>query len=112
MEIIVLGIIGIIIIFAVINSIKHFKGEGGCCGGGGELKPIKKKLDGRICARKIITIAATKVAIIIARFLPAPYSWITHKPLNTRKQNQTRPIICTAVRIIASSAVTKLEPII
>ena len=41
----IVGIIALIVAFAVFHSIKHFKGEGGCCGGGG-YKPKRKKLRG------------------------------------------------------------------
>lgn len=40
---IIIGIIAVIIVIGVIYTIKHFKGEGGCCGGG-SYKPKKKKL--------------------------------------------------------------------
>ena len=36
---IIIGILAIIVVIAVISSVKHMKGEGGCCGGGG--RPIK-----------------------------------------------------------------------
>ena len=42
---IIIGIIAIIIIIAILSSVKHFKGEGGCCGGG-SYKPKRKKLSG------------------------------------------------------------------
>ena len=31
-------VLALIIIFAVVNSAKHFRGEGGCCGGGSDIK--------------------------------------------------------------------------
>ena len=45
------GTIGVVVVllaiiaFACKDSLKHFKGEGGCCGGSSE-KPEKKKLSG------------------------------------------------------------------
>ena len=42
---IIIGIIAIIIIIAILSSVKHFQGEGGCCGGG-SYKPKRKKLSG------------------------------------------------------------------
>ena len=42
---IIIGIIAVIIIIAILSSVKHFKGEGGCCGGG-SYKPKRKKLSG------------------------------------------------------------------
>lgn len=41
-NIIVGGVVLIIGIVAVLSSVKHFKGEGGCCGGGGDIKETKK----------------------------------------------------------------------
>ncbi|MBQ9802551.1 MAG: heavy-metal-associated domain-containing protein [Clostridia bacterium] len=42
---IIVGVLAVIVVMAVISSVKHFKGEGGCCGGG-SYKPKKKKLAG------------------------------------------------------------------
>ncbi len=39
------GIIAAIVGIGIIYTVKHFKGEGGCCGGGG-YKPKRKKLSG------------------------------------------------------------------
>ena len=45
---IIIGVILLVIaFFAVRASIKHFKGQGSCCGGGSD-KPEKKKLDGKV----------------------------------------------------------------
>ena len=40
---IIIGIIAVIVVIGVIYTVKHFKGEGGCCGGG-SYKPRRKKL--------------------------------------------------------------------
>ena len=54
---IIIGILAVIVVIAVISSVKHMKGEGGCCGGGGsEPKQKKKKLAGEVIATKIIRI--------------------------------------------------------
>lgn len=37
-------VLALIIIFAIVNSAKHFRGEGGCCGGGSDIKVKKKNL--------------------------------------------------------------------
>ena len=42
---IIIGVIAIIIAIAIISTVKHFKGEGGCCGGG-SYKPKRKRLIG------------------------------------------------------------------
>lgn len=55
-NIVIILILVVIVVLAVLSGIKHMKGEGGCCGGGGEIKPEKKKLDGEKIGEKIITI--------------------------------------------------------
>ncbi len=40
---IIIGVLAVIVCIGVVYTIKHFKGEGGCCGGG-SYKPKKKKL--------------------------------------------------------------------
>lgn len=40
---IIIGIIAVIVAVGVYYTVKHFKGEGGCCGGS-SFKPKKKKL--------------------------------------------------------------------
>lgn len=55
-NIIIIAILVIIAALAVKGSIKHVKGEGGCCGGQSEPKPLKKRLKGQKIAEKIITI--------------------------------------------------------
>ena len=40
---IIIGIIVLIVAMGAIHTVKHFKGEGGCCGGG-SYKPKRKKL--------------------------------------------------------------------
>ena len=40
---IIIGVIVVIAGFGLYSTIKHFKGQGGCCGGG-SYKPKKKKL--------------------------------------------------------------------
>ncbi|MCH4005972.1 MAG: heavy-metal-associated domain-containing protein [Eubacterium sp.] len=53
--IVVIAVIALILVFAIRKSIKTVKG--GCCGGGGgDLKPLKKELDGRIVSEKIMHI--------------------------------------------------------
>ena len=43
-NIIIIGILAVVIVIGIVNTVKHFKGQGGCCGGGGSYKPRKKKL--------------------------------------------------------------------
>lgn len=53
---IVIGVLVIVLLFACRGSLKHFKGEGGCCGGGSDTEKVKKKLDGAVVATKVIHI--------------------------------------------------------
>lgn len=41
---IIIAILIIVVLISIRSSVKHFKGEGGCCGGGKSYKPKKKKL--------------------------------------------------------------------
>lgn len=57
-DVIIILIVIVVLIFAVKNSIKHFKGEGACCGGGpGAVRTKKKKLSGPVKGRKVIKIS-------------------------------------------------------
>ena len=53
---IVLLIVIVIVAFALRNSIGHFKGEGGCCGGGETILPDHKELTGPKIGEKTIHI--------------------------------------------------------
>lgn len=44
-NVIILIILAVILIFAIRASLKHFKGEGGCCGGGASYKAKPRKLE-------------------------------------------------------------------
>ena len=52
----IIGILAVIFLLAIRSTIRHFQGRGGCCGGGGEVKPQRKKLDGPKVAEKRISI--------------------------------------------------------
>jgi len=54
--IVIVVILAVILFFAVKNSIPHFRGEGGCCGGSGKEKLIKPEKLERIIATKVIKI--------------------------------------------------------
>ena len=60
-DVIIILILIVILGFAVKSSIKHFKGEVACCGGGsGQVKtkrPKKKKLDGPVIGTRTIKIS-------------------------------------------------------
>ena len=54
--VIVAVLLAAVVFFAVRSSLPHFRGEGGCCGGGCGEKAEKKRLNGEITAKKIIQI--------------------------------------------------------
>lgn len=58
-DIIILLIVLVVIIFAVKGTIKHFKGEGGCCGGGGKglVDSTKKTLEHPKIGEKTVKIS-------------------------------------------------------
>ena len=51
-------IVGAVLLAAVLlalrSTLKHFRGKGGCCGGGGEPKVKRKKLREPVVAEKIL----------------------------------------------------------
>ena len=53
---IVLLIVIVIAAFAMRSSIGHFKGEGGCCGGGETILPDEKQLTGQKIGEKTVHI--------------------------------------------------------
>ncbi len=55
-NIIVIGILVVILFFAVKNTIPHFKGEGSCCGGGGRPKRNRPGKIGPVVSVKTVKI--------------------------------------------------------
>ena len=56
-NIIIIVILVLVLLVALRGSIKHFKGEGGCCGGsGGTVKEPDKKLSGTVIKTKVFKI--------------------------------------------------------
>lgn len=53
---IVCVVLAVIVVLAFVGSRKHFKGEGGCCGGGGGTIEDVKELDGEKKGEKIVHI--------------------------------------------------------
>ena len=51
--ILVVCILVLIVVGAVISSTKHFKGEGGCCGGGGSVKVKGDKIKDVVAVKTI-----------------------------------------------------------
>lgn len=56
-DVIIDAIIVVLLGFALKSSIKHFKGEGACCGGEAHEKDKEKTLDGPVIGRKTVKIA-------------------------------------------------------
>ena len=53
-NVIIIGVLIVMMLFGIRATIKHFKGEGGCCGGGPDVKIKPKKLDHVIRQRTVI----------------------------------------------------------
>lgn len=53
-DVIILVILFILVIIGIRSCIRHFKGEGGCCGGGSSVKVKRKKLKQVVKQRTII----------------------------------------------------------
>ena len=54
-DFVIAGIVIILIIIGIRSSVKHFKGEGGCCGGGSSVKVKRKKLK-QVVKKRIVII--------------------------------------------------------
>ena len=52
---IIIAIVAAAVGFGVYSAVKHFNGEGGCCGGGGRYKLKKKKLT-NVRYQKVFTV--------------------------------------------------------
>ncbi|WP_294414175.1 heavy metal-associated domain-containing protein [uncultured Ruminococcus sp.] len=55
-NVIIVAVLAVIPIIALKGSIKHLKGEGGCCGGGSTIKEPDKKLSGTVINTKVFKI--------------------------------------------------------
>ncbi len=53
---ILLAVLLIVFFLALRHTVKHFKGQGGCCGGGGEVKARRKKLKGPVLGTYVVAI--------------------------------------------------------
>ena len=54
-NILIIGIVVVMIFLGIRSSMKHFRGEGGCCGGSAPIKKQKKKLD-KLIAQKFVLV--------------------------------------------------------
>lgn len=66
---IIIAILAVILILGIRSSIKHFRGEGGCCGGS-TYKAHKKKLT-TVIARKIFTVEGMSCQHCVNRVMEA-----------------------------------------
>lgn len=55
-NLILIVIVAAIVVLAVKGAVSHFRGESGCCGGGGSIKKIKPRRLNDVIAVKTITI--------------------------------------------------------
>ncbi|HEY9575455.1 MAG TPA: cation transporter [Lachnospiraceae bacterium] len=55
-NVLVLVILLLVIILGLISAVKHFKGQGSCCGGGSDIKSQKKILQSPKIAQKTLII--------------------------------------------------------
>lgn len=53
-DFVIVGILIILMIIGIRSSVKHFKGEGGCCGGGSSVKVKRKKLKQVVKQRTVV----------------------------------------------------------
>ncbi len=56
-DIIVLLIVAVLMVFACRGTLKHFRGEGSCCGGGSTITSENKTLSGEILGKKVVKIS-------------------------------------------------------
>jgi len=55
-DLVIILIVAVGLFFGIRETIKHMKGQGGCCKGGSVPKPKKKVLSGTVVAKKILMI--------------------------------------------------------
>ncbi|MCD7807815.1 MAG: heavy-metal-associated domain-containing protein [Erysipelotrichaceae bacterium] len=56
-DIIVILIIAVLMIFACREALKHFRGEGSCCGGGNSVSSSNKTLSNEVLGKKVLKIS-------------------------------------------------------
>lgn len=55
-NLIIIAIILVMVVYGAMATMKHFKGQGGCCGGGGTELRENKKLDGPKIGERVVKI--------------------------------------------------------
>lgn len=53
-DLIIIAVIAVLVVVGIRPSIKHFKGQGGCCGGGTPVKKPRKKLKSVLKTKTLI----------------------------------------------------------
>ncbi len=51
---IIIAVIIVLVLVGIMSGVKHFKGEGGCCGGGSSVKVKRKRLKNVIKQRTVV----------------------------------------------------------
>lgn len=65
---IIMAVLAVVVLLAFKSAARHLRGEGGCCGGGGEtVKAERKELRSPVLAEKILTIGGMSCANCAAR---------------------------------------------
>lgn len=52
-NVVIIAVLAVLFIVGAASCVKHFKGQGGCCGGGGNYRP-RKKLSSVIAQRTLV----------------------------------------------------------
>lgn len=53
-DVLIISIVIILIIVGIRSTVRHFRGEGGCCGGGSSVKGKRKKLKQVVKQRTVV----------------------------------------------------------
>ena len=66
---IIVGIVAVLFLIGIRGTWKHFRGEGGCCGGGGTVKEKipRKELQGKKLGEKVLHVSGMHCDHCVAR---------------------------------------------
>lgn len=101
---VILAVLAMIVFFAVRSSVKHFKGQGGCCGGG-DYTPRKKKLH-QVTGKKTFVVAGMHCENCASRVMEAvndiPHvsaqaKWKTGQVIVSYEQEVPDEVICSCI---------------
>ena len=68
-NIIIIGILAVVVVIGIVNTVKHFKGQGGCCGGG-SYKARPRKLNA-VAERRIYRVEGMSCQHCVNRVMEA-----------------------------------------